>query len=73
MKLATKLYNISKRWRKREEERKKGTLIDRTNDSPEEPVVYNEADEKDSGANEIVKKEDERRGASEDTIARTDP
>lgn len=35
-------------------------------------MIYNEADEEDSGANEIAKREDERRGASGDTIVRTD-
>lgn len=57
-------------------EEKKGkrgeTHIDRTNDSPGETVIYNEADEEDSGANEIAKREDERRGASGDAIVRTD-
>lgn len=41
-------------------EKKEETHIDRTNDSPGEPVIYNEADEEDSGANEIAKREDER-------------
>lgn len=55
-----------------EKREKEETHIDRTNDSPGEPVIYNEADEEDSGANEIAKREDGRRGASGDTIVRTD-
>lgn len=70
MKLATKLKVLRRDGGKKRE--KEETHIDRTNDSPGEPVIYNEADEEDSGANEIAKREDERRGASGDTIVRTD-
>lgn len=54
--------------RKRESEREEAH-IDRPNDSPREPVVYNEADEEGAGANEITKRGEER---SEPRHARED-
>lgn len=59
MKLATKLKVLRRDGGKKG--KKEETHIDRTNDNPGEPVIYNEADEEDSGANEIAKREDERR------------